>query len=78
MFHHPAASVHTTFGEAISPPDKTLIAAASVDEPLGPGVSGDTHVTSEGMLERIVDGEKIVVPQDEIVRGVEEAEKHGE
>lgn len=43
------------------------------EEPLGPGVSADTHVTIDGMLEKEVDGKRIVVPQDEIIRGVEEA-----
>jgi SIT4-associating protein SAP185/190 len=61
------------FGEAISPPDPALIAAATEDEPLGPGVSGDTHIRG-GMLERRMDdGEIVQVPQDEVVRGVEDA-----
>lgn len=59
------------YGVAISPPDPALIAAASEDAPLGPGVSSDTRMTSQGMLEKEVDGEKITVPADEIVRGVE-------
>lgn len=69
---HPAAQM-AKFGEAISPPDPALIAAATEDEPLGPGVSGDTEIKG-GMLERTMeDGAVVKVPQDEIVRGVEEA-----
>ena len=59
------------YGEAISPPDPALIAAATQDSPLGPGVTSDTQLTSGGMLEKKVGGEKITVPADEIVRGVE-------
>lgn len=62
-------------GEAYSPPSPSLINATSEDRPLGPGVSRDTHVTSSGMLEKEVNGEKVIVPADEVVRGVEEAMK---
>jgi len=47
--------------------------ASTTDEPLGPGVSRDTHMNSGGMLEKEVDGKTVQVPADEIVRGVEEA-----
>ena len=69
-----AASLGAT-GEAYSPPDAALIAATGEEAPLGPGVSPDTHVTKDGMLEKEVDGHMVVVPQDEIVRGVEEDKK---
>ncbi|WWD19174.1 hypothetical protein CI109_103632 [Kwoniella shandongensis] len=59
------------WGEAFSPPDPALIAAATEESPLGPGVSPDTHITREGMLEREVDGEMVRVPQDEIVEAIE-------
>ncbi|RXK35273.1 hypothetical protein M231_07471 [Tremella mesenterica] len=56
----------------MSPPDPHLIQATDLTEPLGPGVSPDTKLT-HGMLQKEVDGETITVPQDEIVRGVEDA-----
>ncbi|KAK8854680.1 hypothetical protein IAR55_003419 [Kwoniella newhampshirensis] len=59
------------WGEAFSPPDPALIAAATEESPLGPGVSPDTHITREGLLEREVDGEMVRVPQDEIVEAIE-------
>ncbi len=61
------------YGVAISPPDPALIAAATEESPLGPGVTSNTHITSQGMLEKDVEGKKITVPADEIVRGVEGA-----
>ncbi|ORY35642.1 SIT4 phosphatase-associated protein-domain-containing protein [Naematelia encephala] len=75
---HRSNSISTPSGSsnAFSPPDSALFAATSPDEPLGPGVnSTDTKITPEGMLERQVAGEKIVVPQDEVVLGVEEERK---
>ncbi|KAK6910784.1 hypothetical protein I203_104816 [Kwoniella mangroviensis CBS 8507] len=60
--------------EAFSPPDPSLIAAATEDSPLGPGVSPDTKITDHGLLEREVDGRKIRVPQDEIVEAIERAQ----
>ena len=65
----------TALGEAYSPPDASLVHAVDHERPLGPGVSRDTHVTSDGMLEKEVNGEKVIVPADEVVRGVEEAMK---
>lgn len=59
------------WGEAFSPPDPALIAAATEESPLGPGVSPDTRITRDGMLEREVDGQSITVPQDEIVEAIE-------
>jgi SIT4-associating protein SAP185/190 len=53
-------------GETISPPDPSLLTATSADEPLGHGVSSDTTVRDDGLLERQIDGKKILVPQDEI------------
>jgi SIT4-associating protein SAP185/190 len=53
-------------GETISPPDPSLLTATSADEPLGHGVSSDTTVRDDGLLERQLDGKKILVPQDEI------------
>lgn len=60
-------------GEAISPPDPSLIAAATEDAPLGPGVSPDTQVTPSGTLRKEVDGRMVEVPADEVALGVEEA-----
>lgn len=62
---------------AFSPPEASLINASTEEEPLGPGVKPDTHVTPLGMLEREVNGHKVVVPADEVVRGVEEAMESG-
>lgn len=59
------------WGEAFSPPDPALIAAATEESPLGPGVSPDTRITKDGMLEREVNGQSITVPQDEIVEAIE-------
>lgn len=59
------------WGEAFSPPDPALIAAATEESPLGPGVSPDTRITRDGMLEREVNGQSITVPQDEIVEAIE-------
>ncbi|OCF31525.1 SIT4-associating protein/190 [Kwoniella heveanensis BCC8398] len=59
------------WGEAFSPPDPSLIAAATEESPLGPGVSPDTHITNDGLLEREVGGKMIRVPQDEIVEAIE-------
>ncbi|WVQ72127.1 hypothetical protein IAR50_001672 [Cryptococcus sp. DSM 104548] len=59
------------WGEAFSPPDPALIAAATQDSPLGPGVSSDTKITEDGLLEREVDGKQVRVPQDEIVEAIE-------
>jgi SIT4-associating protein SAP185/190 len=57
----------------ISPPDSSLVSAASDNEPLGPGVnSDDTRITSDGMVEKEVDGGFVKVPADEIVRGVDD------
>jgi len=61
------------YGEPISPPDPALLAAATEEAPLGPGVSSDTHITSGGMLEKEVGGQKITVPADEIILGLDEA-----
>jgi SIT4-associating protein SAP185/190 len=53
--------------------EDALAAAATPQHPLGPGVSADTHV-EHGMLERTMeDGTVVRVPEDDIVRGVEEA-----
>jgi SIT4-associating protein SAP185/190 len=60
-------------GQAISPPDPSLIAAATEDAPLGPGVSPDTQVTPSGTLRKEVDGRMVEVPADEVALGVEEA-----
>ena len=57
-----------------SPPDKSLLQAVSKDAPLGPGVSADTRLTDDGMVEREIDGKNVRVPADEIIMGVEEAE----
>ncbi|ODO11173.1 hypothetical protein I350_01777 [Cryptococcus amylolentus CBS 6273] len=59
------------WGEAFSPPDPALIAAATQDSPLGPGVSPDTKITEDGLLEREVNGKQVRVPQDEIVEAIE-------
>ncbi|WVQ80146.1 hypothetical protein IAT38_002251 [Cryptococcus sp. DSM 104549] len=59
------------WGEAFSPPDPALIAAATEESPLGPGVSPDTRITEEGLLERQVAGGTVRVPQDEIVEAIE-------
>ena len=68
----PSREVHSS-PHAHPPFDAALLDATSPDEPLGPGVSSDTHVLSNGMLEKTINGKKVVVPQDDIVRGVEEA-----
>jgi SIT4-associating protein SAP185/190 len=72
-----SANVSSPPQHAFSPPDSSLIQASSAVAPLGPGVSSDTHVNASGMLEKEVDGQKIVVPADEVVRGVEEALESG-
>lgn len=57
----------------VSPPDASLVAATSSAEPLGPGVGTDVKVTDEGMLKREIGGKEVVVPKDEVVLGLEEA-----
>lgn len=69
----PQRSASSLDAQAFSPPEASLIQATSPDEPLGPGVSKDTTVTEEGLVQREVDGKTITVPADEIVRGVENA-----
>ncbi|KAE8260710.1 hypothetical protein A4X13_0g181 [Tilletia indica] len=43
-------------------------AAAATDptSPLGPGVSPDTELTSEGKLKRVIDGREVIAPLDEV------------
>ncbi|WVQ95068.1 hypothetical protein IAU59_002160 [Kwoniella sp. CBS 9459] len=67
----PVSPSSRRWGEAFSPPDPSLIAAATEESPLGPGVSPDTHITNDGLLEREVAGKTIRVPQDEIVEAIE-------
>lgn len=69
----PQKSASSLDAQAFSPPDASLIQATSPEKPLGPGVSADTTVTGDGMVQREVDGHIITVPADEIVRGVEDA-----
>nr|XP_019011578.1 uncharacterized protein I206_03680 [Kwoniella pini CBS 10737]OCF50359.1 hypothetical protein I206_03680 [Kwoniella pini CBS 10737] len=66
-------SSSASFEKAFSPPDPSLVAAASEDSPLGPGVSPDTKI-NHGLLEREVDGKMVRVPQDEIVEAIERAQ----
>nr|XP_018261596.1 uncharacterized protein I303_06036 [Kwoniella dejecticola CBS 10117]OBR83754.1 hypothetical protein I303_06036 [Kwoniella dejecticola CBS 10117] len=68
-----ASSGSGSFEKAFSPPDPSLISAASEDSPLGPGVSPDTKI-NHGLLEREVDGKVVRVPQDEIVEAIERAQ----
>lgn len=72
-----SANVSSPPQHAFSPPESSLIQASSESAPLGPGVSSDTHVNASGMLEKEVDGQKITVPADEVVRGVEDALESG-
>ncbi|KAK0535374.1 hypothetical protein OC834_001539 [Tilletia horrida] len=46
----------------------TTAAAAATDpsSPLGPGVSPDTELTSEGKLKRVIDGREVVAPLDDV------------
>ncbi len=53
-------------GEAISPPDPSLMTAINEDEPLGHGVSADVTVRADGLLARQINGQTVVAPQDEI------------
>ncbi|WRT68522.1 uncharacterized protein IL334_005499 [Kwoniella shivajii] len=64
--------------EAFSPPNPSLIAAATEESPLGPGVSPDTKITDRGMLQRQVNGKTVTVPQDEIVEAIERAQDDSE
>ncbi|WWC90494.1 uncharacterized protein L201_005430 [Kwoniella dendrophila CBS 6074] len=59
------------FGEAFSPPDPSVISAATKESPLGPGVSKDTTITKDGLLSKTVDGKEIHVPKDEIIEAIE-------
>jgi hypothetical protein len=65
---HPAAMIgrRNSRHRMISPPDPSLINATSDGERLGPGVSPDTHVRDDGMLEREVNGHKVIAAQDDI------------
>lgn len=65
---HPAAMIgrRNSRHRIISPPDPALINATSDDERLGPGVSPDVHVREDGLLEREVNGHKVVAAQDDI------------
>lgn len=69
-----SSSSSSLTAHAMSPPDPHLIQATSVEKPLGPGVSSDTHLTQDGMLQKEVNGETIIVPGDEIILGVEDAQ----
>jgi SIT4-associating protein SAP185/190 len=62
---------------AFSPPEPSLIQASTKEEPLGPGVSPDTQITSDGMLSKEVNGETLVVPADEVARSVDDAIESG-
>lgn len=65
---HPAAKIgrRNSRHQYISPPDASLINATSEDARLGPGVSPDTHVRPDGLLEREVNGKKVTAAQDDI------------
>lgn len=65
---HPAAMIgrRNSRHRMISPPDPSLLNATTDEERLGPGVSSDTHVRNDGMLEREVNGHKVVAAQDDI------------
>ncbi len=64
---HVAAAIAASWrGEAISPPDPSLLEATSPDEPFGHGVSPDVKLREDGLLSREIDGKIILVPQDEI------------
>lgn len=53
--------------------DDMLERATSAAQPFGPGIAQDTHIEG-GMLERTMpDGSVVRVPEDDIVRGVEDA-----
>ena len=69
--HHHRDSGSSSNGQAISLPGPALLAAATIDERLGPGVSPDTKVTPFGMLRKEVGGEVIEVPADEVVLSAE-------
>jgi hypothetical protein len=45
--------------------------ATSPDQPLGPGVADDAKVESDGMISRVVEGQEVTVPADEIALAVE-------
>lgn len=66
---HPAAKIgrrNSRHAKMMSPPDPALINATTDEERLGPGVSPDTHVRADGMLEREVNGHMVVAAQDDI------------
>ncbi|KAJ9121764.1 hypothetical protein QFC22_002386 [Naganishia vaughanmartiniae] len=65
---HPAAKIgrRNSRHQYISPPDASLINATSEDARLGPGVSPDTHVRPDGLLEREVNGQRVTAAQDDI------------
>ncbi|KAJ9111728.1 hypothetical protein QFC19_001089 [Naganishia cerealis] len=65
---HPAAKIgrRNSRHRYISPPDASLINATSEDARLGPGVSSDTHLRPDGLLEREVNGIIVTAAQDDI------------
>lgn len=66
---HPAAKIgrrNSRHAKMMSPPDPSLINATTEEERLGPGVSPDTHVRADGLLEREVNGQTVVAAQDDI------------
>jgi hypothetical protein len=45
--------------------------ATSAEEPLGPGVAEDAKLESDGKVSRVVDGQEVFAPADEIVLAAE-------
>ena len=69
--HDWASEFDREFGnEEASAPEPSLAQAADNENPLGPGVSADTRVTKDGMVEKDLGESKIVVPADEVVRAM--------
>lgn len=66
---HPAARIgrrRSSRSSAISPPEASLVKATDDSEPYGHGVSPETTVREDGMLERNVNGHTVWAPQDDI------------
>lgn len=81
---HERAQLHAHFAANQPAPEQTgasqeadldrLAGASTAAEPLGPGVSADTHVGKDGLLyRRMPDGSVVSAPEDDVAMGIEDA-----
>lgn len=63
----PTEPLHRRSSSSSGSSEPTLAHATDSDEPLGPGVAPDAQADKEtGLIERVIDGEKVKVPLDDV------------